>query len=194
MALIERVFYSEIEGALAFIKILETLATSVIFVCQILVYNRVLAGFDKYIREQGKLSTVDSYRLLRRSFVYSILLGVLFYFLSLIGLRLGHISFFSHIVIPDVVNELMLFLALGYGVYMVNFILREHVERLLILTGEVAKIVYSSIVMVVLTVVLNLVFIDYVPISILMISVALLFFRSMYLLFGFFRKTDFSHA
>ncbi len=182
VGLIERWFYSNMEGALAFVKILETLVTSIIFVCQVLIYNKVLASLNKRIRSLEIMDSSKYVKELLKSFLGSTLLGLLLYVILTVILKFSQEEFFPEFELPGIMDRTSSFLVVGYGLYMVVWILREHMERLLMLSGMVRPIVIVSILTVILTTVLNYIWKDFLPISVLFISITLALLRSLYMM------------
>ena len=180
VVLIERFYYAETHGMVAVVKILETLATSAIFVTNVTVLNKVLSNMDQEV-SQGSLTVGHATALFFRSAKVSLWVAELLFF-SGAGCILLFLWRFPTAIdgVMNIKDTLPFFVGL-YGLYGAASILREHSERLLIVLEETPIVVIVGILIVILTGILNWLFLGFAPNSIILISISLAITKSFLL-------------
>lgn len=179
--LVERLFYSNTEGALAFIKFLETIATSIAFICQILFYNKSLAIIHKSLLSSQNHNIQSHYKVLLVSLTKSSFIGLMLYTLSMLALYLLWDIITDWIEVPISIADSIFLLSLGYAIYLTAWIIRDHVERFVIISGGVNTALTTALLVLLLTAPLNYFFHSFTPISVLIISFTLIMLRNIYL-------------
>lgn len=181
IVLVERFFYSTAEGTVAVVKILETLATSLVFISQVFFYNPYLSKLNGYLKDKnenvGKLMRNGLIQSIRRSLILSVpiyLLGLLF-FVILLEILPERFQ-----LPPDLIGQEWAF-GLLYLLFLGVWLMREHLERFTLLKIGATSVFNSAVMVLIGTLLFNYLAIQQVPYSVLIISVVLSMLRCVYL-------------
>jgi len=181
VVLVERFFYSNAAGAVAVVKVLETLATSLVFVSQIFFYNPYLSKLSRYLKQQNENVAKMMRNGLALSIKKSLMLSVPIYLLGLFLLVLLMEYLPDRFKLPESIAEQEWMFGLLYLAFLVVWLMREHLERFCLLKCGAQHVVNSAIIVLAATLFLNLLTLHYVPYSVLIISVILSLVRCVYL-------------
>lgn len=173
---VERLFYSEAQGTVGLIKLLETGTMSIIFLLEVLFLNEVLS-----IVKEKNLSIRSSADLIFRQFKLALPIGVAilsFGVLALIGMnRLDLLPLDE----ADGLKKHFDVLCLIYIAYFCCVIFRDYLEKIIFIAGFGSRIFYSNIIALVATLLVNYFFLEYAPVSVAVISACILLWKSIYL-------------
>ncbi|KXJ57183.1 MAG: hypothetical protein AXW17_13155 [Colwellia sp. Phe_37] len=179
IVMLERFFYSNVEGSLGLIKLLETAAMSVSFLLEVLFMNKFIAQLGAANYKPEKIMSLLKSQFLKAAFLGIILMSIIT--LSIIGLfEYGAFPF----KISAELNEYFLALSFLYLVYFLVVICRDYIERFYFSINKPKPVVSANFVLLMLTLLFNWLFLAYAPISIAVISILLMGFKVAYLVLG----------
>ena len=170
--LTERFFYAQMSGMVAVVKILETLATSAVFVTHVGIFNGALHELNQKF-SYGGLRRYDAVSILKRSMLRSLAGAEVLYVVGLLFLFAGLGAFPKFLGGSASARGIIPLFGALYAAYVAMTIFREHSERLSIVTGSQGAVVLAGAAVVGGTLLLNAALIAWAPTSIVLVSIVL---------------------
>ena len=182
IVLIERAFYSNVEGSIGLIKLLETGALSIMFLMEVLFLNPVLSRFSREKNTDSYKKNVKNALLVTLKKVMPFGLILMFFFLIFFACL--HSYSLLPFSISDELDQYVIMLLVLYYFYFMVVVLRDHIERYYFLVFRSDKVLSANIFVLVFMLFLNIYFLGYAPLSIAAISITLMFMKVLYLIVG----------
>lgn len=173
----ERFFYTNVEGSLGLIKLLESGAMSITFLLEILFMNSVISKLSMSGHDVN-----TTYNLFRIQFKKALPVGLL---LMLLYVSLLVVLFLNNDLpfeISATIKQYFILLAVLYCVYFLVVLCRDYVERFLFSVNEPKIVTKSNAIILIATLAVNSLLIEFIPISIMITSLILMFFKVIYLI------------
>lgn len=174
--LMERFFYSHIEGSLGLMKLLESGAMAVNFLLEVVFMNNVIAQLNASKPKPSEIILLLKSRLLK-----ALPMGVI----MMAGFTMILILLHRYEIIPVKISgqleDYFVMLNILYVFYFMVVVCRDYIERLYFSINEASHVLWMNLLILFLTLVLNWLFLEFEPISIALISILLMAFKVLYL-------------
>lgn len=172
IGLVERFFYAHVEGSLGLIKLLGSGAISINFLLGVLFMNVVISKLSDVHHDKREV-----WHLLKVHFFKAVPVGIAF--MSAFVLTLSLLFYFDMLPfeVSEAVGQYFILLNALYLLFFVCMISRDYIERFFFATDSAHVIALTNLFVVVLTIGLNWLCFDWMPISIVAISIFLMMVR-----------------